>query len=109
MATFFRNTVIPQVGTTPTQIIQTGGGNRATVIGFSLANLLEEAVQVSILLTDSASTTGYYLKDIIIPPFQTLRAVNGGEKLIMTTDNELKVVSSKPDSVDVLVSYVEIT
>lgn len=109
MATFFRNIVIPQVGITPTQIIQTGAGNRATIIGFSLANLLEEAIQISILLTDSASTTGYYLKDIIIPPFQTLRAVNGGEKLIMTTENELKVVSSKPDSVDVLVSFVEIT
>lgn len=109
MATSFQNTVIPQVGTTPTDVVTTSAGSRATVIGFSLANLLEEAIQVSVLLQDAASTTGYFLKDIIIPPFQTLRAVNGGEKLIMMNNNNLSVVSSKPNSVDVLVSYVEIS
>jgi len=109
MATNFRNTVVPEVGTVPTQVIQTGAAARVTIIGFSMTNLLEEAVQVSVLMTDTASTTAYFIKETIIPPFQTLRALNGGEKLILTTQNEMKVVSSKPDSVDVVVSYVEIT
>lgn len=109
MATFFKNTVVPQVGTTPTQVIQTTPGTRATVIGLSICNLLENAVQISVTLTDDSSTTGYYVKDAIILPNQTMRVINGGEKLIMFTSNELKVVSSEAASVDVIVSYVEIT
>ena len=109
MATFFRNTVIPQVGTTPTQLVQTGGGTRATVIGLSICNLLENAVTVSVTITDESSTTGYYIKSAIILPGQTMRAINGGEKLILSTDNELKIVSSEATSIDVIVSYVEIT
>jgi hypothetical protein len=109
MATAFKNTVIPEIGTTPTQVIQTGASARVTIIGFSMTNLLEEAVQVSVLMTDTSSTTAYFIKETIIPPFQTLRAINGGEKLILMSDNEMKVVSTKPDSVDVVVSYVEIT
>jgi len=109
MATFFKNTVIPQVGTTPTQLIQTGSGTRATVIGLSICNLLENAVTVSVTLTDDTSTTGYYVKNAIILPGQTMRAINGGEKLILFTNNELKVTSSQAASIDVIVSYVEIT
>ncbi len=109
MATAFKNTVIPEIGTIPTQVIQTGASARVTIIGFSMTNLLEEAVQVSVLMTDTSSTTAYFIKETIIPPFQTLRAINGGEKLILMSDNEMKVVSTKPNSVDVVVSYVEIT
>ncbi len=109
MATFFRNTVIPQVGTTPTQVIQTNSGTRATVIGLSICNLLENAVTASVTITDESSTTGFYVKSAIVLPGQTMRVVNGGEKLILATNNELKVVSSQAASVDVVVSYVEIT
>ena len=40
MATFFRNEVVKNVGTTPVKVIETNGATRATVIGLSFTNLL---------------------------------------------------------------------
>lgn len=108
MATFFRNTVTKDVGTVPVRIIETTPSTRATVIGLSLANLSENVITVSVLLQDDTSVTGYYLKDIIIPPQSTLKAVNGGEKLILAPSNQLYVVSNQSDSVDAIATYVEI-
>lgn len=108
MATLFKNKVVKEVGETPTQIVQTADNTRATVIGLSLANLTNKSVLASIMLTDDTSTMGYYVKDVIIAPNGSLRAVNGGEKLILTPTNELSVVSSLANSIDVIVSYVEV-
>lgn len=109
MATLFRNKILKDVGTTPVQIVQTADNSRATVIGLSVTNLLpDKAVLVSIMLTDETSTTGYFIKDVMIAPNGSLRAVNGGEKLIVAPSNELMIVSSAENSVDVLMSFVEI-
>lgn len=108
MATNFRNKVIKEVGTTPVDILQTAGNARVTVIGLSLANLHDKAVLASILVEDETSTTGYYFKNVMIGPNSSLRAVNGGEKLILTANNRLTVVASAENSLDVLMSFVEI-
>jgi hypothetical protein len=60
------------------------------------------------MLTDDSSTTGYYLKDVEIAPQSSLRAINGGEKLIIAASNELTAVASVPNAVDIILSYVEI-
>ena len=109
MATLFKNKVLKEVGQTPVQLAQTAANARATVIGMSLTNLLaDKAILVSVMLTDETSTTGYFIKDVMIPPNSSLRAVNGGEKLILASSNELMVVSSVANSLDVLMSFVEI-
>jgi hypothetical protein len=109
MATLFKNKVLKEVGTTPVQIVQTAANSRATVIGLSVTNLLaDKAVLVSIMLTDETSTTGHFIKDVLIPPNASLRAVNGGEKLIVAPNNEVMIVSNCASSIDVLMSYVEI-
>ena len=109
MATFFRNKVINEVGTVPIEIIATSPSQRATIIGLSLANLTSSNVLGSITIKDDTSITGYYIKDIIIPPNSSLKVLNGGEKLILAPSNALSVVSSQTDSVDCILSYVEIT
>lgn len=108
MATFFKNKVVNNVGTTPVQLAQTPAGTRATAIGLSITNLTESIVSVSVLLTDETSTTGYFLKDVEIAPQSSLRAINGGEKLIIAAENELTVVANIPNAVDCILSYVEI-
>lgn len=108
MATFFRNSVIKEVGVVPVRILETTPTTRATVIGLSLANLLESVVTVNVMVQDNTSVTGYYLKDVILPPQSTLKAVNGGEKLILAPSNQLYVSSNIGDSVDVICTYVEI-
>jgi hypothetical protein len=109
MATFFRNSVIKNVGTQPVEILATTPTNRATVIGLSLTNLTSDYVFVDVLLQDDTSVTGYYLKEAVLPGNSSLRAVNQGEKLIIAPENKIFVKSSINDSVDVVMSYVEIT
>ena len=82
---------------------------RATIVGLSLTNLTDSFVYVSVLVDDDTSVQGHYMKDVLLPANTSLRAVNGGEKLILAPTNKLSVKASITDSVDVLLSYVEIT
>tara|TARA_B100000035_G_scaffold273550_1_gene249448 strand:- start:265 stop:594 length:330 start_codon:yes stop_codon:yes gene_type:complete len=109
MATTFKNKNIVQVGTVPVEILATTGAQRATIVGMSLTNLTDSFVYVSVLVDDDTSVQGHYMKDVLLPSNTSLRAVNGGEKLILAPSNKLSVKSSVSDSVDVLLSYVEIT
>lgn len=109
MATFFRNTVIKNVGTKPVEVAATTASSRFTVIGLSCTNLTQDFVYVSVLLEDDTSNTGFYLKDTLVPANTSLRAVQQGEKLIVAPENKLLVQSNINDSIDVVISYVEIT
>jgi hypothetical protein len=109
MANFFKNTVINEVGTAPVTLYESGPSTRGTIIGLSLANLTDSNILGSITVTDDTSTTGYFIKDIIIPPNSSLRAVNGGEKLIIAPNNTIKVFASQDAALDVIMSYVEIS
>jgi hypothetical protein len=108
MATFFKNSVIKEIGITPVKVVETQTNSRATVIGLSLTNLTLGAILVSVEVQDDTSTRGYYCKDVLVPSNTSLRLVNGGEKLILGNSNELYVSCNTNNAVDALVSYVEI-
>jgi len=108
MATTFKNVVVANVGTERTEIIATNDNARVTVVGFSLANLTEGVILVDIELQDDASVTGFYAKELIVPPNTSLRVLNGGEKLILTPNNNLYVKTNVDNGVDVILSTVEI-
>ena len=109
MATLFKNTVQKNVGEVPVEIVETDSSTRATIIGLSITNLTSSFVYVSVLIQDDTSVTGYYLKDTLLPANTSLRAVQQGEKLIIAPENKLLVQSNINDSIDVIISYVEIT
>ena len=109
MATILKNTVIKNVGIVPVLIYETLPTTRVTVLGLSFTNLTETFVYVNVLVEDDTSVSGYYLKDSILPAGSSLRAVSTGEKLVLAPNNRLLVSSNLDDSVDVIVSYVEIT
>jgi hypothetical protein len=108
MATIFKNKVIKNVGKEPVDALVTSPSQRATVIGLSLTNLTPSFVYIDILVQDDESSTGYYLKETVLPANTSLRAVSTGEKLIVAPSNKVLVRSSVDDSVDVIISYVEI-
>lgn len=108
MATTFKNKVVPNIGTAKEEVLATNDNARVTVVGFSLANLTEGVVLVDIELQDDASVTGYYARELIIPPNTSLRVLNGGEKLILTPNNNLYVSANVDNSVDCILSTVEI-
>lgn len=108
MANFFRNKIVKNVGTAGTTILDNTNNSKLTIIGLSLANVSESNLFVSVTVTDDQDIEGYYLKDVTLPPNSSLRVINGGEKLILANDNQLKVISNLDDSIDVVLSYVEI-
>tara|TARA_B110000858_G_scaffold21963_1_gene22169 strand:+ start:416 stop:745 length:330 start_codon:yes stop_codon:yes gene_type:complete len=108
MATLFKNKVVNTVGVIPVDIYETDASTRATVIGMSLTNLTQSFVYVDVLMQDDTSITGYYLKQALLPANTSLRVVATGEKLIVAPSNKIQVRSSINDSVDVIVSFVEI-
>lgn len=108
MANFFKNKVVTEVGTTPVTLLTTTSSTRATVIGLSLANLTASNILASITVEDDLGTVGHYIKDVIVPPNQSLRVVNGGEKLILAPENVLEISCSQAAALDVVMSYVEI-
>ena len=109
MATFFRNTVVKNVGKVPVKVLETSAVQRATVLGISFTNLTDKFVYCDVEIQSDDSVRGYYLKDSILPAGTSLRAVSTGEKLILAPTNAMYVRSSLNDSVDVIISYVEIT
>ena len=108
MATFFKNKVVKNVGTVPVEIFEVPAASKCTGIGLSIANLLDGNTRVSITVRDDSSVTGFYVKDVMIAPNASLRAINGGEKLILPGDNVLYVYADQDDAVDVIFSFVEI-
>ena len=108
MATTFRNKVVTQIGTATQEVLATDDNKRITVVGFSLANLTDGVVLLDVTLRDEDSATGYYAKELILPPNTSLRVLNGGEKLILTPNNNLYVKSNVDNSIDCILSTVEI-
>ena len=58
MASFFRNKVAKEIGTTPVEVLATAPNSRMTIIGMTLANLTSGIVLIDIELTDDTEVTG---------------------------------------------------
>jgi|TARA_E500000075_G_scaffold58699_1_gene52861 hypothetical protein len=110
MATNFRNSVTKSIGTVTVPVYEASPGSYTTIIGMVLANLTESVVEASVTLTATPdSVTGFIVKDVLIAPNSSLRVLNSGEKLIVASQNSLNVKSNINDSLDCVLSYVEIT
>jgi len=111
MATFFRNKLQAQIGTTEVEVISVDTNSRVTVIGLSLTNLTEGIVLASIRLVNTATNpdeSAYYIKEVVVPPNQSLRVINGGEKLVLAGDMKVYIKSNVASSLDLVASFVEI-
>ena len=94
MATTFKNKVVKDIGTQKIIAISTNASTRSTIIGISLANTTKGAVSVSILVGDDASSEGFYLKDVLLPPNGTLKPLGPAEKLILAPNNTCLLYTS---------------
>jgi hypothetical protein len=110
MPTVFKHALVTQIGTNPTDVVEIGGGVRATVIGCNLANVTEyDVIVADVLVVGADTTTSYYIKGLAIPPNTSVKLITQGEKLILPENTELRIVSDTADSIDATVSYVEIS
>ena len=118
MANTFNNATYNNIGSTEQTVYSTGIGKKATVIGINIANLLTTPVTASIILEKIVDDRGtplllrtYVVKDVYIPAGNSLAAIGGDQKLVMTEDNNLIVSAGTglTDALDVIVSVLEIT
>jgi hypothetical protein len=109
MATLFRNVLRTGIGTAETLVLTTSSNAHSTVIGCSLTNTREGIILVSVKLIDTvSSTSAYFVKNVTIPPNQSLRLVNGGEKLVLGPLTEIYIQSNTPNSLDLVMSYIDV-
>ena len=110
MPTTFRQSISNGVGTTPVDVLTVPNGVRSTVIGFNLANTTDyDTVKVDVFVVDETSTVSYYVRGVAIPPNSTAKIVTQGEKLIVPQNTSVRVVTDTEDSLDVIISHVEIS
>ncbi len=116
MANTFNNSLTSNIGLDETIVYQTLETQKATVIGINLANLLTTSVEVNIVLEKVSGspplediTRTFIVKNVFIPKGNSLAAIGGDQKLVMTGNNRIKVSASEIGAVDVIVSVLEIT
>ena len=110
MPTIFKHAVNTDIGTIPVDVLQIPLGVRATVIGLNLANVTDfDTVNVNVFVIDENSTQAHYVRGLVIPPNTTAKLITQGEKLILPETAGIRIVSDTEDSVDVTISYVEIS
>lgn len=119
MASSFKRYFTKNIGTANTTIYNpTTPGIQATVIGLSLCNISNSAIEVSVTLSQGAnsasagSNTVFLVKNTIIPSGSSLVPVGGDQKLVLvansTVSDYLEVSSNTTSSVDVLLSSLEV-
>lgn len=110
MPTVFKNVLASGLDIAPTTVFTTQAGVKTTVVGMSLTNTTASIVLTSVLLNDQVnSTQAYYIQNAVIPPNQSLRVVNGGERLVLGEQTQIIITTNTDNSVDLVLSYVEIS
>jgi lipoprotein-anchoring transpeptidase ErfK/SrfK len=71
-------------------------------------NATSAGSNITVNFTDANPVSAYYISNVIIPPNQSLRVINGGERLVLGGSNTLSIVSNTAASLDAIVSLVEI-
>lgn len=110
MATTFKNKLANNLGTTPTTVLATSASATTTVLGLSFTNVTASIILVSVQLQDTvASTTAYFVQNVIVPPNTSIRLINGGERLVLGSSTNVIVSGNTASSLDMVLSYVEIS
>ena len=85
-----------------------GGSTTSVVIGLSLCNVSGGTINASAFVANGASLT-YLVKSAPIAPGGTLVVVGGDQKVILQTNDNIKIVSDTVNSIDAVMSIMEIT
>jgi len=108
MANTFTSYANKDVGTSAATVVTVGSSTQTTVIGMSCANTTTSPVTVDAYITRS-SVNYYLIKGATVPVGGALVIVGGDQKVVLTTSDALKVVSSVAASLDVVTSVLNIT
>jgi len=78
------------------------------VIGLAVSNTSASQVLVDATLNDGSNDT-YLIKEAPVPAGGALVIIGGDQKVVLETNDSIKVKSDTASSVDVVMSILEIT
>lgn len=108
MALQFKSYISTAVGATETTVYTCPTGGSATAIGLSLANITTSNVTVSVRLQKTGPAFAHIVKNVVIPPGQSLAVAGGDQKIVLESNNTLRVTCNVASGVDVITSVTEI-
>lgn len=110
MPSIFKQSALQNVGAIPTEALSIPNGVRATVIGFNVANTTDyDVVRITVTLVDQDNVESVYIRNLPIPPYTSVKLITNGEKLIVPGNHKVRISCDTENSVDVVVSYVEMS
>lgn len=108
MANVFKNHKAKGVGNTPVDIYTPNERTRATVVGLNCSNTSTSNIEVDIKVRDEQSIEYFLAKGVVVPRNSALAAIGGDQKLVLEPLETLVVSTNKENSIDVIVSVLEI-
>jgi len=110
MANTFTRKLSRSIGTSLTAVgsYTVGASTDVTVIGLTVANTTASQVLVDAALNDGSNDT-YIVKNAPVPAGSSLVIIGGDQKVVLTTNDSIKVKSDTATSVDAVMSILEIT
>jgi len=109
MANTFKNRTLRAVGTSPVDVgAVVASSTETTLIGMTMANITSGVINVTATLNDGSNTT-HIVKDAPIPTGGSLILLGGDQKVVLMTGDKIIVTSNTASSVDVIMSFLEIT
>lgn len=110
MGQYFKNALVKNIGTAVTSVYTCPANTSATIIGLSLANTTTSSVIASIQVeSPTFATTVYMVKGFTLDVATAAVPIGGEQKLVLVAGDIVKVTSSVTNSVDVILSVLEIS
>ncbi len=110
MANTFKRKLSRSIGTTLTAVgsYTVAASTQVTVIGLAVSNTSSAQVLVDATVNDGTNDT-YLVKQAPVPSGGALVIIGGDQKVVLETNDSIKVKSDTASSVDVVMSILEIT
>ena len=105
---YVSNSVSNTIGTSLTAVGGHTVSTYTTVIGLVVSNTSASQVLVDATLNDGSNDT-YLIKQAPVPSGGAIVIVGGDQKVVLETNDSIKVKSDTASSVDVVMSILEIT
>ena len=111
MANTFKNEVFRTALAADTDsgaLATVGSSTQTTIIGMTIANTTSGVIAVGVKLVSGGVDT-WIVKDAPIPTGGSLVVVGGDQKVVLETTDAIKIRSNTADSMNAVISYLEIT
>lgn len=106
----FKRFTSRQVGTTPAAVgtYTVPSSTVATIIGLSVSNRSNEAVECSVYHRDNSANETFLARFIPVPYGASVVVVGGSQKIVLESGDQIFVESSAASSIDAFMSVLEV-